>query len=62
LKRGAGGSQQLTALSELLVAMAAAEKPVVANAMESIGQNMKEKAPDELFGREAHVDLRQREK
>ncbi len=39
---------------QLLFAVAIAQKPVVANAMESPAQDVKQEAADELVGRESH--------
>jgi hypothetical protein len=39
---------------QLLLAVSIAQEAVVANAVESTGENMEEESPDELLGRESH--------
>ena len=39
---------------QLLFAVSIALEPVIANAVESTGENMEEESPDELLGRESH--------
>ena len=39
---------------QLLFAVSIAQEPVIANAVESTGENVEEESPDELFGRENH--------
>ena len=39
---------------QLLFAVSIAQEPVIANAVESTGQNVEEESPDELLGREGH--------
>src|SRR5712691_1987680 len=46
-------TEKLTAMLQLLLAVAIAQKSVVANAMESPGQDVKQESPDELVGRES---------
>src|SRR6266404_9806921 len=55
-RRGFVGSyvQELAAMVQLLFAVSIAQKPVIANAMESTGENVEEESPNELFGRENH--------
>src|SRR6266478_1244325 len=47
-------AQELAALLQLLFAVAIAHEPVIANAVESAGEDVEEKSPNELFGRENH--------
>ena len=39
---------------QLLFAVSIAQEPVIANAVESTGENVEEESPDELLGRESH--------
>ena len=39
---------------QLLFAVSIAQEPVIANAVESTGENVEEESPNELFGRESH--------
>ena len=39
---------------QLLFAVSIAEEPVIANAVESTGENVEEESPDELLRREGH--------
>src|SRR5271157_2804737 len=47
-------AQELAAMLQLLFAVAIAQEPVIANAVESTGKNVEEEAPDELLRRESH--------
>jgi hypothetical protein len=47
-------AQKLAALLQLLFAVSIAQEPVIANAVESTGENVEEESPDELLGRERH--------
>ena len=51
---GRNHAQQLAAMLQLLFAVSIALEPVIANAVESTGENMEEESPDELLGREGH--------
>lgn len=46
--------EQAAAEQEIFGAPASGEKTVVADAVETVWQNMEQKAPDELFGVEGH--------
>src|SRR5450631_1048294 len=46
-------AQELAAIVQLLLAVSIAQKPAIANAVESTGENVKEESPNELFGRES---------
>src|SRR5215207_3219501 len=50
----AGHAKQATALGELCLPVPVAEKTVVANALEPVGQHMEQEAPDELVSRQRH--------
>jgi hypothetical protein len=39
---------------QLLFAVSIAQEPVIANAVESTGENVEEESPNELLGRERH--------
>ena len=54
---GEGHAEQPAAASEFLCTMAIAEKAVIADVMEALGQDMQKKTTDELIGGEGH-DLR----
>ena len=47
-------AEQIAAVSKLLRAMAIAEEAVIADAMEALGQDVKQEAADELVGRDSH--------
>jgi len=47
-------AQKLAAMLQLLFAVSIAQEPVIANAVESTGENVEEESPDELLGRERH--------
>jgi len=47
-------AQELAAMVQLLLAISIAQKPVIANAVESTGEDVEEKSPNKLFGRESH--------
>jgi len=51
---GCGHSEKVTAESQFVLAATVAEKTVVANALESVRQEVKQKAPDELKGGKRH--------
>jgi hypothetical protein len=46
--------QELAALLQLLLAVPIAQEAVIANAMESAGEDVEEESPDELLCREDH--------
>ena len=50
--RRRGRSDQLFGTRDVRFAAGAGEQSIVADAMEPLGQNMEQKAPDELVGRE----------
>src|SRR5574342_444058 len=49
-----GGLQKLASLCQALVARAAGEEPVVADAVEALGQDVEEEAADELVRAQRH--------
>src|SRR5271165_6628311 len=51
---GRSHAQELAAMLQLLFAVSIAEEPVIANAVESTGENVEEESPDELLRRESH--------
>src|SRR5664280_1307025 len=51
---GRGHAQELAAMLQLVFAVSIAQEPVIANAVESTGENVEEESPDELLGRESH--------
>jgi len=55
-RRGFVGSyvQELAAMVQLLFSVSIAQEPVIANAVESTGENVEEESPNELLGRESH--------
>lgn len=50
-------SEQFTAASELLLAVAVTQKTIVANTFEAFGQDMDEETPNELPGVQRHYFL-----
>src|SRR5260370_38765459 len=50
--------QELAAMLQLLLAVSIAQEAIVANAVESAGENVEEESPDELLRREGHSFLR----
>src|SRR5215831_5380657 len=51
---GRSHAQEMSAMLQLLFAASLAQEPVVADAMESRGEDVEEESPDELHGRERH--------
>lgn len=51
---GRSDAQELAAMLQLLFAVSIAQEPVIANAVESTGENVEEESPNELLGRERH--------
>ena len=51
---GRSHAQQLAAMLQLLFAVSIAQESVIANAVESTGENVEEESPDELLRRESH--------
>src|ERR1035438_3467650 len=47
-------AQELAAMLQLLFAVSIAQESVIANAVESTGENVEEESPNELLGRERH--------
>jgi hypothetical protein len=47
-------AQEMAAMLQFLFPMSIAKKPVVADAVESTGENVEEESPDELLGCENH--------
>src|SRR6266436_3655665 len=54
---GRSHAQQLAAMLQLLFAVSIAQESVIANAVESTGENVEEESPDELLRRESHSFL-----
>src|SRR5271169_1628791 len=51
---GRSHAQELVAMLQFLFAVSIAQEPVIANAVESTGENVEEESPDELLRREGH--------
>src|SRR5215471_6208825 len=51
---GRSHTQEMSTMPQLLFAASIAQEPIVADAMESRGEDVEEESPDELLGRERH--------
>src|SRR5215470_17993327 len=54
---GRSHAQELAAMLQLVLAVSIAQEPVVANAVESTGEDVEQESPDELLGRQDHSFL-----
>jgi hypothetical protein len=52
--RGGSHAEELAAMLQLFFAIAIAQEAVIANAMESVGENVEQESPNELLGGEGH--------
>jgi hypothetical protein len=51
---GRSHAEELAAMLQLLFAVSIAQEPVIANTVESTGENVEEESPNELLGGESH--------